>query len=92
MKLRDLNAKLWRVRLEKDGELFDALVFDCPLPDCEVQHLVPYSDAGVDVGKQRVWKRVRGSTLDDLTLSPSYLVRQPCGLHGFVRNGCWEGC
>lgn len=28
---------------------------------------------------------------DPLTLEPS-ILRKPCGLHGYIRNGRWEPC
>jgi hypothetical protein len=32
------------------------------------------------------WER-QGSGFEDLTLSPSIDISQPCGWHGFIRNG-----
>jgi hypothetical protein len=65
------------------------LWFHCP--KCG-QHrcMIPFSDAGSSDPESPVWRRVSGSTVEDLTLEPSYLVVGLCGLHGFVRAGRFE--
>lgn len=37
-----------------------------------------------------VWQRQSGTTVADLTLSPSYLV--PELVHGWIREGQWIDC
>jgi len=74
------------------------LLFDCPNPRCAVGHSqwIPFSDSGgnlvVNGETIAVWRRVDGSTVDDLTLAPSILVRSCDGLHGHVVDGRWVPC
>lgn len=61
-------------------------------------YVIPFSETGNDiihmkdgkaVGKSLVWKRVSGSTIEDLTLAPSYFCKAPpeYKLHCFIRDG-----
>ena len=69
--------------------------FTCPAC-CDDQgrgHMVgvPYGPSGIpyEVGGP-VWEHVSGSTIDDITLSPSINCDTPtsgCTFHGWVRNG-----
>ena len=91
--LRDLEGEL-RTLEAPDGTVVPALWFWVA---GEV-FVVPFEDASRTIrdstGKALllVWRRVSGSTLDDLTLAPSYRV--DCGngrlLHGEVVAGAWE--
>lgn len=92
MKLRDLNPRLVDVTPEgvtKAGT--QAVFFDCP---CRSGHRLLISfDRAIGGGPAAVghaWART-GETLDDLTLSPSLLVRGgPDGAecwHGWIREG-----
>lgn len=84
-----------------NGLKFDALLVEhcapCALAGKDHSHMIPFSIHGpsvVDNGERgtiRVWRHVSGTTIDDITLAPSYLV-QGCGVHGFVRQGRWEPC
>lgn len=81
------------------GVVLDTLLLErCPACPPERRHaqVIPFSDAPchkVRAGDREVlvWQRVSGSTVDDLTLAPSFLVPS-CSLHGFVRAGRWEPC
>ena len=90
--LRDLEAEL-RPILAPDGTTVPALWFwVAGDPFC-----IPYEDAERtirgDDGKAvfLIWRRVSGSTIEDLTLAPRYRV--DCGdrgmLHGEVVAGSW---
>lgn len=52
-------------------------------------HGIPFSDTGENIGGRNIWKRASGSTIDDLTLSPSYNCTAPetHRLHCFIRDG-----
>lgn len=59
-------------------------------------HVIPFHDAAstrLRAGDRDVpvWQRTAGSSVADLTLSPSYLVPS-CGLHGHVVGGRWVSC
>lgn len=91
--LRDLEGELRTIEAP-DGTTVRALWFWI----AEEPYVVPYEDAERTIrdatGKALllIWRRVSGSTLDDLTLAPSYRV--DCGngrvLHGHVVAGAWE--
>ncbi len=53
------------------------------------QHAIHFGPCSEDAHGLRIWKHGSGSTIDDLTLSPSYLCRAPEShrLHCFIRNG-----
>jgi hypothetical protein len=89
--LREMEAELGSVK-DADGGSWPVLWFQCPR--CNAHRcMVPYSPTGTEKprGIHLVWKHVSGTTIEDITLSPSFLVVQPCGLHGWVRNGHWHG-
>lgn len=82
------------------------LVFECPNQRCAQGHSqgIPFSDApfhdlpdprSVPGGVQRkikLWQRVSGDSIDNITLSPSFVVQSCDGLHGHVVNGQWVPC
>lgn len=84
-----------------EGLVLPAVMFTCPVCTGAVaghSHAVPY---GPTAGRVRVpkdgrevlvWKHESGTTIDDITLSPSYLVYSCNNFHGFVRNGRWQDC
>lgn len=96
MRLADLDARFvvatdtgWR-----DVDAFadaQGVLFDCP--KCLGHKIMawwpnaPSQLAGDPSGGKR-WN-ASGTSLDDLTLSPSILLTSPegCGWHGFVRDG-----
>lgn len=88
----ELQAEIRGLRHEQHGFVGRHLWFRCPL--ClEHWHAIAYQE-GVRQHRQtpvQTWGHVSGSTLEDLTLSPSYLAHpsrsHPCLLHLFVRNG-----
>jgi hypothetical protein len=41
----------------------------------------------VEFGPNKIWKRVSGSTAEDLTLTPSILLSSTCNFHGHIING-----
>lgn len=95
--LRDLEAEITSTQI--GGQRFAALLFLCPACGGHSQ-LIPYSDedsayrSWPEAGEDRstpIWKRTAGSTVDDLTLSPSYAVPS-CDLHGHVVAGHWVPC
>lgn len=59
------------------------------------QYGVPFSDAPFHEHPKagKLWKRVSGSTVDDLTLSPSYWVKEPpeYRIHVHVTKGVVTG-
>lgn len=87
--LRDLDADITR-HTHEDGAQTMAVWFECPV--CRDHYvMIPYADTKAP----GVWACTAGSTIDDLTLTPSYrIVNDPngCRLHGFVRDGHWENC
>lgn len=93
--LRELEGEIRTVK-NADGSSVPWVWFNCPV--CG-EHLVgvPFSEDGQRVaygtGTSISWKREAGSTIDDLTLSPSILTRSgSCEVHGYVRDGHWVGC
>jgi hypothetical protein len=90
--LRDLNATIDTYKIS-DGQSYQSIFMDCPLPDCGHSILIPFSDEGKNTSTgEAVWTRTSGSTIDDITLSPSYRLMSNCCLHGWVRNGTWVSC
>ncbi len=101
MKLTDLDPELiWKINAQTGGHWTDcpdlahaqAIWFQCPR--CVDGHriLVPFENRGCPPPEQWCpglprWTLVGGSSIDDITIWPSILVSQPCGWHGFVRNG-----
>lgn len=103
--LRELDAYL--TTMDWGGGISTPiLLFECPNPRCAREHSqgMPYSDAPahrlphpLGTGNQPdgsilLWQRTSGQTIDDITLSPSFVVQSCDGLHGFIRNGRWEPC
>ena len=95
--LRDLKARLTTINERQGGVLPGvgqaALVFRCPIcrnHSCVVPY-GPVQKPAPPLGRH-TWKHVSGDTIDNITLTPSYRIMTGCKLHGFVRNGHWEGC
>jgi hypothetical protein len=95
--LRDLEAEITSTQI--GGVSYSALLIVCPTCRTHSQ-LIPYSDAPAthlawpEAGPDRMtptWQRTAGSAVDDLTLTPSFLVPS-CPLHGWVRSGAWHPC
>lgn len=112
--LAQIDAEIWDLA-QTYPELppgVRGLWFMCPLPECGHGCLMPFHDGPLvkipradGEGQHVIWHRDGGSTIADLTLSPSYLlsgqytdgagvVRKvpTCGLHGYVRDGQWVPC
>jgi hypothetical protein len=92
--LRDMEAEL-RSLADADGNSWPVLWFRCPkCKDTDMPHMnmIPHSLTGTEKprGLGLVWQHVSGTTIDDITLNPSYRVVRPCGLHGWVCNGHWH--
>ena len=94
MKLTDLEAEL--LRLQPDGSLADvdtvaeatSAMFDCP--GCRRHSvLIHFRGRVPSEAEPRARWDASGTTVADLTLSPSVHLTDPkgCGWHGFVRNG-----
>jgi len=92
-----LEAEIRTVNYGADREPVPALRFWCPICD-DHAHYVPYESGVAQHGSfpngQHRWGNPSGSTLEDLTLAPSYLAQSPrydrgegCRLHIFVRDG-----
>lgn len=66
------------------------VMFTCPVCK-DHKHLVPYEPGGKatsKVGGRLVWANPSGSTLEDITLAPSYLSKTGrCRTHVFIRGG-----
>lgn len=113
--LRDLDGKVTTIDYGQ-GLKLPCVTFVCPICDgqdgraCHY-NVIPYSDQPFHEvprpggGVVKLWQRISGSTLDDLTLAPSYHLTgryideqgvehtvPTCGLHGFVQNGQWVPC
>lgn len=97
--LADLHGEIITV---DHGQGFKQLgvLFDCPACGTHSQ-FQPFGETHEvrtrpDGYPMNVWKREAGSTIADLTLSPSFLVAPsvscPVGVHGYIRAGRWEGC
>jgi len=91
MKLSELNAKIIHIQIGNDSVY--ALLFDCPVK-CGYQHMIPYWDKpSLEFDEEiKVWHRTSGSTIEDLSLTPSYVspIKQP-HIHTFVINGELQG-
>lgn len=90
--LKDLDAEIRNIRYQGSEERVLTLWFKCPKPGCKHLCQVPFGESLFDLPDGRpAWKRVSGSTIEDLTLHPSYhLPNEPCGLHGWIRDGAWH--
>lgn len=80
---------------EIEGHTCQVLFFECPL--CP-QHLhAIHFGTCVGTGVMH-WDHIGGSSVEDLTISPSYLARSPrggrsprkCRLHIYIRSGIME--
>lgn len=93
--LRELDAELTTIGY--GDVIVDALCFRCPVPGHDHQQLVPYSDEVAhkitlrNGGEVLLWHRSGGTTVDDLSLAPSFQVPS-CGIHGHVVEGTWRPC
>jgi hypothetical protein len=76
------------------------VLFVCPVPACSHSIIVWFADRGVPAEAHPAYRwAVSGSSLDDLTLSPSINLDIPftdakgvthpasCRWHGFIQNG-----
>jgi hypothetical protein len=96
MRLADLNAKFLRASHE---ERLSFLSFDCPC-GCPVGtgvSFTPALDGSAVPDDRKVWQRASGSTIEDITLTPSVLIHaEPShgckGWHGFITNGELKSC
>lgn len=101
MKLNDCHA---RFLSDGNGNQGAGVQFDCPLclgqgraadpgPYCSGNVFVPFSNPIGD-GPQNPngWRR-SGANLDNLTLTPSVLIKAGgCPWHGYVTNGAITSC
>lgn len=87
IKLSELEGEIWNIAGRP--QMGDVLFFVCPL--CPKQHGIAVSwekPSIVDSGA--VWKKVSGTTIDDLTLSPSIncdVEKSDCKFHGWIKDG-----
>lgn len=91
--LVELDGELTTVKM---GERHTAIIFRCPVCG-EHSHLVPYSPTGGRTQHANVWRHTAGSTIEDITVEPSYMARadlsrragekRRCRLHCFIRDG-----
>lgn len=87
--LAEFDAEFGNYKL-KDGSRYRCIIMSCPACD-DHSVLIPFSDSGGRTSEgEAIWKHVSGTTLEDITLSPSYHLLSGCRLHGWVRNGCWH--
>lgn len=98
--LRELEGELTTTDFGA-GVVLPCVLFVCPVCEDRHSHLIPYGPVsemvvvpdGPSKGRKvLVWKHDSGDSIDDITLSPSYLVRGACNVHGFVRGGRWSSC
>ena len=61
----------------------------CPC-GCKAPHYLPFRGGpfSTGVGPEWTWDQ----NLEAPTLSPSVLMKTPCGWHGYLRAGVWESC
>lgn len=71
------------------GETFSALFFESPDPDYEDSYCIPFHDGPPKLsGDMRVWQKVSGETVSDLTLTPDYRVPDGNGkIHALIADG-----
>jgi hypothetical protein len=88
-KLSDCKAEIRSCKWE-EGVVTDTLWFSWD----DEWHIIPFRPEGGHIdapsGKKRnVWTHVSGTTIEDLTLAPSYSCTAPEShlLHCFIRNG-----
>lgn len=83
-----MDGGISTLKLEVDGRTFAWLTFEIG----PTMYGVPYHDGPPEVTADghRIWHRESGSTIEDLTLSPSYHVRGR--VHGWIRDGRWVDC
>lgn len=76
MTLKDLNAEIIHVNIDNESIL--AILFDCPV-NCGYKHMIPFWDKfpKESDGKIKIWHRISGSTIEDLSISPSYVSPIP---------------
>ena len=92
--LSDLDAKLVHTTTDGSQDVdaladADGVMFDCPkCRDHKIGVLFTAAPQGVawDPSRGKRWT-AEGTSLQDLTLSPSILLLSGCQWHGFVRNG-----
>ena len=98
--LRQLAAEIRMITFKEKGKSdfkCTCVFMNCPAcgaaPKPGHSIMVPYCKGGGDLPDgMPVWQHISGTTIDDLTLSPSYHLRKAdgyCGLHGFIKNGTW---
>ena len=87
-----LEARVGTTRFS-DDTAHDTVTFRCPICG-DHSHVVPFRPEGGKSKAGLVWTHVSGSTVDDLTISPSYLSRcdrgdigKTCRLHIFIKGG-----
>ena len=89
--LRDLGGELRPFNDEGASRML--VVFDCPMcpGDSSHRHAVCYTPGERASGPSRhvhIWGHASGSSVDDITLTPSFLARgHECRLHVFIRSG-----
>ena len=77
----------------------DRVMFVCPMQGCSHRIAVDFAGRNTpdeacirnDQGRPVRWN-ASGSTIEDLTLTPSILILSGCKWHGFVTNGETTGC
>jgi len=84
--LTDLEGEL--ATISYGDERHQCVMFTCPHPTCNHSHVVPYSSEGGKTRHTRVWKRISGKTIEDITLAPSYLAKcGRCIVHCMIQKG-----
>jgi hypothetical protein len=89
--LTELDGDVTRIEGMAAGT--KAVLFLCPV--CyDHYHLVTFEPGNPQHGtinNQHRWGHINGSTVEDITLVPSYVATtQDCRLHCFIRNGVVE--
>ncbi len=89
IKLVDLQAEIRTIKYGE--ERIETLFMLCPKPGCDHEICIPFHPTLISLKDLCVWTQKSGSTIDDLTLLPSYILTgsSSCGLHGYVRGGEW---
>jgi len=87
MKLLDLHAEIIHVLIGNDSVL--AILFDCPIK-CGFKHMIPFWDnpAKLNGDDICIWHRTNGSTVNDLSIIPSYVSpKEKPHIHIIITNG-----
>ena len=97
MRLRELDPHF--IRWSTDNAWYYCRKFDhaqgisfrCPTytgkPDYLHNVIVPFANRGLDPEKHKLQWDVTGKSFDDLSTTPSILMKGACEWHGYITNG-----